>query len=453
MNLKNMGALFLAGALAAGSLTGCSGGNQTAAPKESGNETTAQAGKTAGKQEKVTLRFAWWGDEGRHQATLKAIELYMDRNPNVTIEAEYGGFDGYQQKISTQLAGQTAPDIIQLNANWMPDYANKGDFFIHLQDYPDLMDVSGFDEEFLNSFCVFNDQLIALPTGMNARTAYMNKASAEKFGLDISLDDKLTWEDYIEMGKKVHEQDPNSYLLVTDPRLTAIYVVKGYIQQTTGEQVINDDYTIGFDKEVLTDAFDLVQRMYDEKVFEPIQDSAAFNDVFYTNPKVASGELLASFGWTSNISELNGLIGADNIQVIPIPVLDNAKDTALLIRPAQVMSIPASCENKEEALKFLNFFFNDEEAGKILGDVRSIPSVDKIRTMCEEEGILDSNSVITIDYGISHSGKAENGPSSNTEVEAVFTNAVEKIAYHKGTPGEVADETMKLLEDVLNTLK
>lgn len=198
MNLKNMGALFLAGALAAGSLTGCSGGNQTAAPKESGNETTAQAGKTAGKQEKVTLRFAWWGDEGTHQATLKAIELYMDRNPNVTIEAEYGGFDGYQQKISTQLAGQTAPDIIQLNANWMPDYANKGDFFIHLQDYPDLMDVSGFDEEFLNSFCVFNDQLIALPTGMNARTAYMNKASAEKFGLDISLDDKLTWEDYIE---------------------------------------------------------------------------------------------------------------------------------------------------------------------------------------------------------------------------------------------------------------
>ena len=117
------------------------------------------------------------------------------------------------------------------------------------------------------------------------------------------------------------------------------------------------------------------------------------------------------------------------------------------------MSIPASCENKEEALKFLNFFFNDEEAGKILGDVRSIPSVDKIRTMCEEEGILDSNSVITIEYGISHSGKAENGPSSNTEVEAVFTNAVEKIAYHKGTPGEVADETMKLLEDVLNTLK
>ena len=451
MNLRRFGAFILAGALAAGSLAGCSGGNDTAVSE--GKEMVQADTKASGSNEKVTLRFAWWGDEGRHEATLKAIELYMDRNPNVTIEAEYGGFDGYQQKISTQLAGQTAPDIIQLNANWMPDYANKGDFFLDLRDYPDLVDISGFDEEFLKSFCVFNEQLIALPTGMNARTAYINQSAAEKFGLDISLDDELTWEDYIEMGKKVQEQDPKSYLLVTDPRLTAIYVVKGFIQQKTGEQIINDDYTIGFDKEVLTEALGLVQRMYDERVFEPIQDSAAFNDVFYTNPKVASGELLASFGWTSNISELNGLMGEDNIQVIPIPVMEGAKDTALLIRPAQVMSIPASCENREEALKFLNFFFNDEEAGKILGDVRSIPSVDKIRTMCEKEGILDSNSVITIDYGIAHGGMAENGPTSNTEVEAVFTNAVEKIAYHKGTPDEVAEETMKLLEDVLNTLK
>lgn len=451
MKLRKIGALTLALAVAAGSLVGCSGGKDITAVESTGSGITDV--KADGDKEKVTLRFAWWGDEGRHQATLEAIELYMNRNPHVTIEAEYGGFDGYQQKISTQLAGQTAPDIIQLNASWMPDYAKKGEFFVNLNEYSELLDLSGFDKGFLDGFCVFDGQLIALPTGMNARTAYINKAAAEKFGLEIDLNEQLTWEDYIEMGKKVQEQDPNSYLLVTDPRLTAIYVVKGYIQQKTGKQVINDDYSIGFDKEVLTEAFELVQRMYDEKVFEPIQDSAAFNDVFYTNPKVASGELVATFGWTSNLSELNGLIGEDNIQVIPIPIMEDAKDTALLVRPAQVMSIPSSSQNKEEALKFMDFLFNDEDAGRILGNVRSVPSVDKIRTMCEAENILDSNSVITIDYGIAHSGTPENGPTSNTEVESVLTNAVEKIAYHKGTPGEVADETMKLLEDTLNTLK
>lgn len=178
MKWRRFGAMMLAGALAAGCLTGCSGGKDTSVTE--GKETVRADTKASGSKEKVTLRFSWWGDEGRHEATLKAIELYMDQNPNVVIEAEYGGFDGYQQKISTQLAGQTAPDIIQLNANWMPDYANKGDFFLDLKDYPDLVDVSGFDEEFLNSFCVFNGQLIALPTGMNARTAYINQPGSRK---------------------------------------------------------------------------------------------------------------------------------------------------------------------------------------------------------------------------------------------------------------------------------
>ena len=63
--------------------------------------------------EKVTLRFAWWGSTPRHQATLKAIELYQSKHPNVTIEAEYGAFKDYYQKLLTQLSGKTAPDIIK----------------------------------------------------------------------------------------------------------------------------------------------------------------------------------------------------------------------------------------------------------------------------------------------------------------------------------------------------
>ena len=47
---------------------------------------------------KVSLRFSWWGGDARHQATLEALQLYMDRNSHVTIEAEYGGYGDYYQK-------------------------------------------------------------------------------------------------------------------------------------------------------------------------------------------------------------------------------------------------------------------------------------------------------------------------------------------------------------------
>ena len=74
-----------------------------------------EAAKDSSKGDQVTLRFSWWGSDVRHKATLEAIDLYMKQNPNVKIEAEYGGVDGYQDKLSTQLGGGTAPDLIQVD--------------------------------------------------------------------------------------------------------------------------------------------------------------------------------------------------------------------------------------------------------------------------------------------------------------------------------------------------
>ena len=35
------------------------------------------------------LRFSWWGGSGRHEATLKALRLFEEKNPGVKIKAEY----------------------------------------------------------------------------------------------------------------------------------------------------------------------------------------------------------------------------------------------------------------------------------------------------------------------------------------------------------------------------
>ena len=49
------------------------------------------------------------------------IEAYEKKNPNVSVEAEYQGYDGYYEKIMTTLSSNTAPDIIQLSKEWLPD--------------------------------------------------------------------------------------------------------------------------------------------------------------------------------------------------------------------------------------------------------------------------------------------------------------------------------------------
>ena len=96
----------------------------------------------------VELRFSWWGGESRIQATLTAINLYMKKNPDVKIEAEYSSFEGYYQKCLSRLAGGTAPDIIQLDQPWLENFMTFDNFFVDLYQYKSIIKLDGFDKNF-----------------------------------------------------------------------------------------------------------------------------------------------------------------------------------------------------------------------------------------------------------------------------------------------------------------
>ena len=60
---------------------------------------------TAAAEEPVTLRILWWGSQTRHDLTMAAIEKFMEKNPDIKIEPEYTSWDGYWEKVATQIAG------------------------------------------------------------------------------------------------------------------------------------------------------------------------------------------------------------------------------------------------------------------------------------------------------------------------------------------------------------
>ena len=114
--MKKMTAAVLAAAMAA-SLTAC-GGNaakettQTTAQTSQEAATVAGGASTTDGKEPVTLRFSWWGGETRHKATMAAVEAFEQEYPWVTVECEYSSWDGWTDKVATQLAGGTAPDLM-----------------------------------------------------------------------------------------------------------------------------------------------------------------------------------------------------------------------------------------------------------------------------------------------------------------------------------------------------
>ncbi|AGJ01166.1 hypothetical protein ECBG_04213 [Enterococcus casseliflavus EC20] len=70
--------------------------------------------KQAEDSENVTIRMSWWGNDERHKATLAAIEKFEQKYSYIKVKAEYSGFDGVEQKIATQMTGNTEPDLMQM---------------------------------------------------------------------------------------------------------------------------------------------------------------------------------------------------------------------------------------------------------------------------------------------------------------------------------------------------
>ena len=54
-------------------------------------------------QEEITLRVSWWGPEARHEATLKAMERYMELHSNITLVGEYSDWNGHYDKLVTDV--------------------------------------------------------------------------------------------------------------------------------------------------------------------------------------------------------------------------------------------------------------------------------------------------------------------------------------------------------------
>lgn len=443
-NLKSVLALSLTAAM----LGGCASAGGSDSQPANDNTTAAGQKETTGG-EKVSLRFSWWGGDVRHEATLACIEAFMNENPDIEIIPEYSGFDGYQQKISAALAGGTEPDIIQLDQPWMASYMSQNpNFFLNIRDYQDTLDLSGFSEDFLNDFCVSHDKLISLPTGTNALNFLANKQVLEDAG--ITFGDTIYWDDLLEQGKKVNEANPENYMINMDVG-TAFYITRIYLYQLTNKNLVNDDYTIGVEKEDFAKAFAFTKLLYDEKVILPFEESMIFKGSPADNPKWNNNQLGGWLMWSSLASQ-NTWPEGDAVS-LPYPQLQGAENSGVLVRPSQVFSVSANTKHPEAAMKFLDFMFNQEVGILALKDSRSIPPTQTARELLEANGMIYPAAAQAVNLAMENLGTPESDLSSNSEVTAVMETITEKLVYGQCTAEEAAEEAYSLLSDVLANLK
>ena len=394
----------------------------------------------------VTLRFSWWGGDERHEATLAVIEKFEEENPDISIEPEYSSFDGYKEKKTTEFASGTAPDVFQIETGSGPEYYKNGVLY-NISETG--FDFSNFDDYFLEANGQFGSgSQYALPTGMAGSALIVNKTLADEIGIDMTQ--PLDWEDLFELGKTVREYDPECYLLSANTSYATAFFIRAWMRQKNGLPIMSEDYTLNVTEEQFAECFDFIRRLYEEEVCAPASYKAPYGDQDQEDPNWIAGKYVAAVGYTSSTNVLKAANPNVEYYAGQMPLFEDRKSDGWFNDCPQFMGIYAKTEHPEEAAKFLDYFFNSEEAAAILGTVRSVPPTVMAQEVCEREGVMDALSKDAVEVSMQYNGQSDGGLTTCAEVTSILEDAYENVSYGAMSPEEAAAEVVDLLNDFID---
>lgn len=454
--MKRLTAIALTATMAVSLLAGCgsstsgtaaTASSDTAASGAASAETSAAASSdtAASSGEAVTLRFAWWGGDERNAATQEVIQQFEDAHPGVTIEGEPGSSDGYHDKLATQLASGTAADIVQIDPETMPTFVSTGDYFVDLN--TTAMDMSLFNQDYIGEQINgnYDGKQLGLPTGIAGPAILVNKDNADKFGIDMTKEG-ITWDDWIEYGKKVQEQDPESYLFCLNKEYIVNLFVLTMAKQYSGK-VFDDQGKLVLTTEDLTKVFDYVKELYDNNVVAPASYQASYTgDDIQSDANWLAGKYVAAPCYISTEDVMVAGYPDANYVAGTLPLVDNAKDGGFASNTPQLLSITNTCKNVDTAVEFLNYFYNDKTAEETLGATRSVPPTEQARSICTENGSLTQVVSDSADIAVDVGGTPNDSVSSSEEAKTILYDAVESIGYGESTPEDAAADVIDQLQ-------
>src|SRR5215218_9027563 len=213
-------------------------------------------GGEGGSQGPTTLALAWWGNPTRNKNTEAEIAAFQKANPNVTLKGQPGDFASYWDKLATQTAGGTAPDIIQMDMAYISEYGTRG----ALLDLKDV-DVSKFAEGTVDSGKI-NDKLVGVNAGINSAVIMGNPKIFEKAKMDLPDDKTWTWDQLSEVAAEVASKAGVPFgvegnLFGADPMFGA------YLRQNGKELFTEKD--VGFEPADVQAWFDLMMKFQKAK--------------------------------------------------------------------------------------------------------------------------------------------------------------------------------------------
>lgn len=403
-----------------------------------------------GKLDKCTLRFSWWGGDDRHAATLKAIDLWNTRHPEISIIPEYGGWDGWSEKVASQVSSGTEPDIMQINYDWLISLSPHGDGFYDLSKLGTYLDLSNFNEDVL-SFGSVNDTLNAVTVSVSGRSLFYNSDVFDSVGAKYPK----TWTDLLALGSTFGSASLYPLDLDIQSGGTAWYLTVVYIQQQTGRQFISADGELGFTENDIKAALDFYKELENNHVIRTVKarTDEDGNAALYQSSEFISGRVAGVLEWGSAVGKYESVLPGGVLEAGPLLSDESGNTSGWMIKPSLLYAVSSHTKYPDEAAAFLDFMLNDKECAEILGSTRGIPASHSAESALEENGSLKGLAKKSNDILDNADTLIISPYMELARMKSFYNTAIESVSYGTADTASAAKQMYTSINEYLEKLK
>jgi oligogalacturonide transport system substrate-binding protein len=419
--------------------------------------TAAALGVARAGAAETVLRFSWWGGAGRHEATLRAIAAFQQQHPGLRIKPEYMGFNGYLERLTTQIAGGSEPDVMQINWAWLAMFSKRGNGFTDLNSQSRHLALDQFTPEDLNSGVVAG-KLNALPVSYTARVMLWNQAAFERVGLPLPR----TWDDIFAAGPVFRQRAGDKAYALDGELYDMMLLAQAWVQQKHGMPFVDPATPrVAMSPEAALDWVQTYRRLTSHHVATPLPLRASLGGAdkpTEQQPDWVVGQWAGNHTWDSSIALRQSTLNAQQkLALGDFPTLPGAKNSGMFGRPTLMFALGRHTRQPELAAQLVNYLLTDPAAALILGRTRGVPAVRR-----QFQVLLDANKLPPLELQAHEQIRVQRAAGRIALPAPLFEHArlhrfmrevFETVAYAKTTDAEAARRLIAEGQALLQRIK
>jgi multiple sugar transport system substrate-binding protein len=350
----------------------------------------SQSGASSGGD--ATLRVSTWGNDSRLRLTRQAADEFTKANPKITVTIENSEWGSYWEKLATTTAGNSSPDVIQMDESYIAAYGTRG-ALLDLDTVKSDLDLTAMDAKVLDTGKV-DGKLVGAPIGTGNFSVAVNPKVLQQAGVSMPDDKTWTWDDLAKTAATVSNKLSSDGVYGLDGFGTSTAELGAWARQR-GEEVWPTEGQKPASDATISSYFDYANRLVQTKATPAaslqVENTTAPLDASLFATNKAAFHLL----FHTQISAF-GTASGTQLKLLRLPAQRSGESAKMVNKTSMYWSISARGKHNDAAAKFIDFMMTDPAATKILTTERGVPAIPAVQD--EVAPLLDPQAKVSLDF-------------------------------------------------------